>query len=176
MLTEEICQRNSNHRLTRLLVFQSSFMVFKVVSWSFKVVSWLFMVFGFHGCFIVFHNNFMVFRSFWLVFMVFQWGLVRLALKPKIQNWDFNTWILMEICILNLICTLSAFQMQFYRLHFLQGKNDRNRPKNQQNWNLAKIGPKNEKSWNKTGESSKVETNWKLWKALRNNYSLPRIY
>ena len=37
------------------------------------------------------------------------------------------------------------FRERFSFLHFLQGKNAQNRPENQQNWNLAKIGPKSDK-------------------------------
>ena len=43
--------------------------------------------------------------------------------------------------------------MRFYFLHFLQGKNAQNRPENQQNWNLAKIGLKSD--------------NFMKWKPLR---------
>ena len=70
----------------------------------------------------------------------------------KNQNRDSYTWIFIGNWILNLICflqffdlsTLSAAKMRFYFLHFLQGKNAQNRPKNQQNWNLAKIGLKSD--------------------------------
>ena len=72
-----------------------------------------------------------------------------------------RTWILIGNSILNLICFLqffdlstpSAAKMWFYFLHFLQGKNAQNRPENQQNWNLAKIGLKSD--------------NFMKWKPLR---------
>ena len=38
-----------------------------------------------------------------------------------------------------------TFSERFSFLHFLEGKNAQNRPENQQNWNLAKIGPKSDK-------------------------------
>ena len=70
----------------------------------------------------------------------------------KNQNRDSHTWIFIGNWILNLICFLqffdlstpSAAKMRFYFLHFLQGKNAQNRPENQQNWNLAKIGLKSD--------------------------------
>ena len=57
-----------------------------------------------------------------------------------------HTWISIGNWILNLICFLqffylstpSAAKMRFYFLHFLQGKNAQNRPKNHSNWNLKK--------------------------------------
>ena len=72
--------------------------------------------------------------------------------RPKFQNWDLHTWILMGNWILNLICFLQFFDLstpfavllRFYFLPFLHGKNAQNRPENQQNWNLAKIGLKSD--------------------------------
>ena len=37
-----------------------------------------------------------------------------------------------------------TFGERFSSLHFLEGINAQNRPQNQQNWNLAKIGPKSD--------------------------------
>ena len=72
--------------------------------------------------------------------------------RPKFQNWDLHTWISIGNWILNLICFLQFFDLstpfavllRFYFLPFLHGKNAQNRPENQQNWNLAKIGLKSD--------------------------------
>ena len=54
-----------------------------------------------------------------------------------------ENWILNLICFLHLfyLSTPSAFKMQFYFFALFFGKNAQNRPKNKQNWYLAKIGP-----------------------------------
>ena len=73
-------------------------------------------------------------------------------LRPKIENRDSHTWIfignwiLMWVCFLHFfdLSTSSAAKMRFYFLPFLQGKRAQNRPKNPQNWNLAKIGLKSD--------------------------------
>ena len=73
-------------------------------------------------------------------------------LRPKIENRDSHTWIfignwiLMWVCFLHFfyLSTSSAAKMRFNFLYFLHGKNAQNRPENQQNWILAKIGLKSD--------------------------------
>ena len=78
--------------------------------------------------------------------------VIRARWEIKNQNYELHTWILIGNWILNLIyflqffdlSTPSAAKMQFYFLPFLQGKNTQNRPENQQDWNVAKIGLKSD--------------------------------
>ena len=95
------------------------------------------------------HRSYCTF--FQLPWLLSIWA-IRAHREIKNQNRDSHTWIFIGNWILNLICFLqffdlstpSAAKMRFYYLHFLQGKNAQNRPKNPQNGNLAKIGLKSD--------------------------------